>query len=359
MVKNSVKYQRAKNTFYTDVKKEVDKYLTEEKITKSRKYIILKFFFYFCLFVLFYLNIFNPEINSNLYLFILNYLFLGLTGILLAINTAHDCVHNTLSTNKKINDFIFYIVFNLQGINSELWKKRHVASHHIYPNIDGSDAEIEPNPFIRITKTQKKKTYQKYQHFYAIFLYFFYILHWILIKDFHYLFKKNLGSLKNLKYSKKFIFELILLKLLYISYMILIPYYFTSLSLSIILLAYLIMSLTTSLFFVLTLIISHLSMETKYPTPNEEGLLSYDYFEHQIAACLDFHPTSKLANWIFGGFNSHTAHHLFPNIPHTIYTEITPIIQKQSLKHNMLYKKLPIHKAIKSHFRYLKYMGEG
>lgn len=359
MVKNQIKFQRAKNSFYKDLKEEVDSFLSKETIEKARKMIVIKFTFYFSLFILFYINIFNPHIDSNIYLFIINYVLLGLTGILLAINTAHDCVHNTFSKSKKVNDFVFYIVFNLQGINYRLWQKRHVASHHIYPNIDGSDAEIEQNPFVRITKTQKKKSYQQYQHFYAIFLYFFYILHWILIKDIHYLFKKNLGSLKNLKYTKKFIIELVSLKLFYFGYMIFIPYYFTDFSLGTIIVTYLIMSLTSSIFFVLTLIISHLSMETSFPTADEEGKLPYDYFEHQLAASLDFHPTSKMANWIFGGFNSHTAHHLFPNLPHTVYTEITPIIQKYSKKYDMLYKELPIPKAIKSHFRYLKVMGEG
>jgi hypothetical protein len=83
------------------------------------------------------------------------------------------------------------------------------------------------------------------------------------------------------------------------------------------------------LFFVLTLIISHLSLETDFPKADDQGYLPYDYYEHQLAVSLDYHPTSRLANWIFGGFNSHAAHHLFPGLPHTVYTIITPAIKKQ------------------------------
>ncbi|WP_148043540.1 MULTISPECIES: hypothetical protein [unclassified Chryseobacterium] len=74
---------------------------------------------------------------------------------------------------------------------------------------------------------------------------------------------------------------------------------------------------------VVTLIISHLSLETDFPKADDNGYLPYDYYEHHLAVSLDYHLTSKLANWIFGGFNSYATHSLFPDLPHTVYTVIT------------------------------------
>ncbi|MFK8103195.1 MAG: fatty acid desaturase [Saprospiraceae bacterium] len=59
----------------------------------------------------------------------------------------------------------------------------------------------------------------------------------------------------------------------------------------------------------------------------------------------------------FGGFNSHAAHHLFPKIPHTLYTEVTPYIQKYAARYNLPYHQLSMLAAIRSHFLYLKKLG--
>lgn len=164
--------------------------------------------------------------------------------------------------------------------------------------------------------------------------------------------------MKNLSYSWLFILEVIILKVLYFSFILLVPCYFSDLSFFHWGIAFLIMHSFISLFFVLTLIISHLTTKTSFPTPDNNGVLPTSYHEHQLSVSLDYHPTSRFANWIFGGFNSHAAHHLFPNLPHTLYTYITPAIQKTAMKFSMPYNQLPIMKAVKSHFKYLKNLGE-
>ncbi|UEQ79187.1 fatty acid desaturase [Chryseobacterium arthrosphaerae] len=118
------------------------------------------------------------------------------------------------------------------------------------------------------------------------------------------------------------------------------------------------MHLTISLFFVLTLIISHLSLETDFPKADENGYLPYDYYEHQLAVSLDYHPTSRLANWIFGGFNSHAAHHLFPGLPHTVYAIITPAIKKAAVRNNFPYHEKSIVNAVLSHYQYLRKLSK-
>ena len=121
--------------------------------------------------------------------------------------------------------------------------------------------------------------------------------------------------------------------------------------------AFLVTHAVISIFFVLTLIISHLCEETEFPLPDETGRLPYDFQRHQLAVSLDYHPTSRLANWVFGGFNSHAAHHLFQHYPHTLYPALSRAIQATCREYDWPYNALPIPQAIASHFRYLKKMS--
>jgi linoleoyl-CoA desaturase len=355
----SIKIKFKKNTspFYADLSKAVTAILTDRVIKKARAIMLQKFFLYLIAYLLLYLGIYIPFVNANIILLTFNYILLGLAGILLAFNCAHDCVHNTFSKNKQVNKRVFYWVFTLQGVNAQLWHKRHIASHHIFPNVDGCDADIDDNPFMRLSPRHKLRKHQKYQHVYALLLYSVYTLHWIFIKDIIYLKKKNLANLKNQQYSLAFVAAFIFSKMLYLMVLVVLPALLTAASIQQILIAFLVMHIVISLFFVLTLIISHLCMETEFPQINAKGELPYDYYEHQLAVSLDYHPESKWANWIFGGFNSHTAHHLFPNLQHSLYTHITPLIKQKAAKYNLPYNEKTIPQAIRSHFRYLKKMG--
>ena len=67
-----------------------------------------KFFLYWIAYLVLYLGIYIPFIHANIILLTFNYILLGLAGILLAFNCAHDCVHNTFSKNKQVNKTVFY-----------------------------------------------------------------------------------------------------------------------------------------------------------------------------------------------------------------------------------------------------------
>ncbi|MGX7666510.1 fatty acid desaturase family protein [Flavobacterium pedocola] len=354
---DKIKFKKNASPFYAELKNEVNELLNSDIRNKAEKKMWIKFTCYVLVYTALYYSVYQPFVNSNLYYLILCYILFGLTGILLAFNCAHDCVHNTFSKNKRVNKVVFYLVFNLQGVNSHLWRKRHIASHHIFPNVDGCDADIDDNLFMRLSPNHKLRKHQKYQHLYAVLLYFAYTLHWIFIKDFIYLNKKDLANIKNQTYSFVFILEFIFLKLMYLTLFIVLPVLFTQATFKQIVLAFLIMHLVISIFFVMTLIISHLCLETEFPKVDENGELPYDYYEHQLAVSLDYHPENKLANFIFGGFNSHTAHHLFPNMQHTLYTQITPLIKEKTKKYNLPYHEKSIPEAILSHFKYLKKLG--
>jgi linoleoyl-CoA desaturase len=356
--KQKLKFRKNNSNFYQALNEKVKNKVSIAMRKKAQRLMYIKFTFYSLIFVLSYIYLFKSYPSQHPVYLILNYIVLGLSGILLAFNASHDAVHGTFSKYRYLNQMVYYITFNLQGVNANLWRKRHIASHHLFPNVDGCDADIDDNPFIRLSLQQEPKLHHRLQHIYAPLLYTFYTLHWILIKDFIYLFKKSLANLHDLNWTFKDLLELLLWKAIYFSYMIVIPMLYTDHTWIGILLSFFIMHLIISLFFVFTLIISHLCMETEFPMATAEGQLPYTFHEHQLAVSLDYNPTSKLANWIFGGFNAHSAHHLFPKMPHTLYATITPLIKETAHEYNLPYHELSMHKAIYSHLRYLKAIGK-
>lgn len=352
-----LKYPTDQSGFYQDLKETVQARITQNVHKKAVVLLWVKLCFYSALFCSSYSCLYLFDHSGNVFLLSLNYIFIGLAGILLAFNASHDAVHNTFSARKYINNIIYTLTFNLQGVNGYLWRIRHKASHHVFPNVDGCDSDIDDNALLRLSPTQPWFWWHKHQHCYATILYIFYTLHWILIKDFVYLKKENLANLKNQKHSIANVFSLLAWKLFYFFYMIGAPVLIGRYNLWSVLICFFIMHAFVSIFFVLTLIISHLCLETKFPVPDENGVLPHGFHRHQLEVSMDYHPTSKLANWIFGGFNSHSAHHLFATLPHTLYVKITPLIKQTSMKYNYDYNELTLIGGVRSHYGYLKKLG--
>ncbi|MFK8101349.1 MAG: fatty acid desaturase, partial [Saprospiraceae bacterium] len=195
-----IKFQRKKSNFYEALSTEVNAKLSPALRLRAKKTLHLKLMFYSFLFVGCYSFLFTNIVASHYAFFVISYTLFGLSGILLAFNASHDAVHHTLFRNKTLNEILHYLIFNLQGVNATLWKNRHLASHHIFPNVAGCDADIDDNPFIRLSDTHPQKKLHRFQHLYALFLYCLYTLHWILIKDFVYLRKKRVANMTNLHY---------------------------------------------------------------------------------------------------------------------------------------------------------------
>ncbi len=353
-----IRFPKQSNSFFSSLKRRVEERVTKNNLLRKAKIELwAKFLFYSCLFVGFYLLLLFAQ-WQNTWCIILNYALLGMSGILLAFNSAHDSAHGTFSKKKWVNEIIFRFTFNLQGVNSYLWKMRHIASHHLFPNVDGCDADIDENVFLRLSPTHKKRTLHRYQHIYATVLYMFYTLHWVFIKDIGYLFTKNLSNLRDIKHPLIEVVRFFLWKGIYFTVFIVLPLY-VGYEMKTVLLAFVVMHFCTSILFVWTLIISHLTMETAFPVQDKEGFLPFNFYRHQLATSMDYRPRSFIMNWLLGGFNAHAAHHLFPKWPHTMNRHITFIIQRTAVEHNMPYNSKTFVGALRSHYAYLKVMGNG
>ena len=356
-MRKKILFKKDTDQFLLTLNKAVKEAFSKKDFVNANLLLWFKLFFYLTIFLgaiaILYLN----PYGDNYILLVCNYILIGASGTFLAFNSAHDACHGSFGKKKWVNGIIYHFIFNMNGISARLWQIRHLDSHHLFPNVDGCDADIDDNPLIRFSPNHRIRPLMKYQHIYAAFLYSFYLVIWIYAKDFFYLKKKDLANLINQQHPWWYTLELWLVKIVYLLYIVIIPIYLLDFSVSQILFAYLLMLMVDSNIFIHTLISTHFAMETKFPSIDEEGVLPYSYAQHQLETSLDYYPRSSFANFIFGGFNAHAAHHLFPDLPHTLYPKISSIIEPIAKEFGYTYNKLTLLTAIASHFRYLKMMG--
>src|SRR5205814_1826400 len=119
---------------------------------------------------------------------------------LLAINIGHDAAHHVLTRRPALDDLIQALSFTLLGVNAYLWRLRHTRSHHVFPNVNGCDIDIDDNHFVRLSPNQPWRPHFRFQHLYAPLAYVFVALHTVLWQDFVYLFKKRLANMTDLKH---------------------------------------------------------------------------------------------------------------------------------------------------------------
>jgi linoleoyl-CoA desaturase len=317
--------------------------------TKITVFLVIKFLIYFSLMVVAYGLLFTIQ---NPILFLICFIIFGVVSLLFGFNFSHDFSHNTVFKNKKLNNFCFTAIYTLVGAHAAAWKKRHINSHHFAPNVEGYDSDLEISNLIRLTPESKQYSFHRFQHIYAPFAYTSYSLFWFFIKDFVNLFSKK----TNANFTYHFIFWL--QKTAYLTYILVLPLFFSHQNYWIVFAGFLLMHIFQSLFLLFTFLMTHHVEATHYPTTDKDGFINSSWFMNQIKSSNDMHPFSELANFIFGGFNNHIAHHLFPNIHHIHYPKLNRILYK-ILEENEIYPNQTTYfGGIVSHLRLLKSRGE-
>ena len=281
----------------------------------------------------------------------------GISALLLAINVAHDAAHHSLTPHRWLNNLLKTAIFTLLGANAYLWQLRHVKSHHVFPNVNGCDIDIDDNCFLRLSPNQSLRGYHRYQHVYAPFIFWLVDIHTVFYQDFVYLFKKRLANMMHIKHDAK---EYVLFagcKILYLCIVFFVPVIVMDRPWWHILIGALVMTFVVSATFVTLLIGTHFAEETEFPAVDANGRLPYSWAYHALATSLDWNPNSRVANFLVGGANAHAAHHLFPTVAHVHYVPISGIIQKAAREFAMPYHQTTFLGMVASHFRFLRKMG--
>lgn len=345
------------DVFYEDLREQLNKYL---KVNNFDGYANWQVWLKAALYGGIYLGLYilllmgNLSVSSALW----TWAGLGFFGILLGLNFSHDAAHDSITPYKRLNKMLYYLTFSALGGNAYLWQLRHVQSHHIFPNVDDCDADIDDNPFIRLSPYKPLLRRHRFQHLYAPIVYLFYTLNWIFIKDFQILRKKRLANLRNIRHPKFEIVFFFAAKIIYVLLMLALPLFFSGLSAGVVLAGFFVMHAVSSYAFVFGLVASHFSDGRAFPKVDDKGFLDQSWSRHQVAVSLDYHATKRWANWIFGGFNAHVAHHLFPTLSHVHYPEISKLIAEMAPKYELPYQNTSWVKAVAAHFRYLKQLGQ-
>jgi linoleoyl-CoA desaturase len=281
----------------------------------------------------------------------------GLFALLLAINVGHDAAHHSLVRGSALNQILQCFAFLPLGVDAYLWRLRHARSHHMFPNVNGCDIDIDHNPFFHLSPNQPSRWYFRYQAYYAPLMYCLVALHTIWWQDFVYLRKKNLANLRDLRHSRARYAQFAACKLAYVSLVILGPLIVARLPWRDVLANYIAANFAVSLAFVFLLIGTHFSTEAEFPVPAEDGSLPFSWAEHVLRTSVDWNPQSAVTFWI-GGINAHAAHHLFPHLPHVYYARISPLIAETAREFGLPHHCTDFAGVVGSHFRFLRQMSE-
>ncbi|RZJ67164.1 MAG: acyl-CoA desaturase [Flavobacterium sp.] len=294
--------------------------------------------------------------NSGLTFWLL-YLLFQISGLLIGFCLGHDASHNTAFRNKKANQVLHFFSFLTVGIDPLLWGLRHIRSHHLYANVEGSDIDIDKNPFLRLAPSHPWQKKHNYQHIYAPFVYMLALLHSVFMGDWIYLFSSEYEWMRKGFPKREMFIRFFAFKILYFTLVLAIPILLTDFSIWFVILTFATTSAFTSLLFVIMLVGTHFFEEAEYFEPEGDELES-SWAIHQLKTSCDWNPNNAFARILSGGSNCHAAHHLFPNICHTNYSDINDIIAQTTSEYKLPYHKMSLGEMMKSHFRHLRAMGK-
>jgi linoleoyl-CoA desaturase len=271
----------------------------------------------------------------------------------------HDANHGAYSSSQQVNDLIGYSL-NLLGGAAFNWKIQHNLLHHTYTNVSSHDEDIKDRAIMKFNPHSKRKSIQRFQHFYAFFFYGLITIYWVLAKDLvQYLLFKKIGMNKNTASENlMLLFRISLMKILYLLVMLVIPVYLLDKSTGLWIGGFFLMHFTAGIILTLVFQMAHSVEGTVHPLADEEGKISSDWAIHQMQTTVNFSRGNRLLSWYLGGLNYQVEHHLFPRICHVHYPAISVIVEKTAREFGVPYlENKTFGEAFLSHVRYLKQLG--
>ncbi len=277
----------------------------------------------------------------------------GISILLFALNASHDAAHGSFSSHHWLNTLVLYLPFSVLGVDPEMWRTRHLKSHHKFPNIDHCDADIDENPFVRLSPHQPRRPWQRFQHWYAWFLYLIVAFHAAWIQDFNYMKRTSLANMDDWHEQTPSWIRFLLLKVPNVLLFYVMPIAFLPFTWWQILIGIAIVQGLVSLLFILPLIGTHFSTQATFPTI-QDGRVGCSYVTHQVMTSVDWYPFSRIWCGLIGGLNAHAAHHLFPKVSHRHYSWISKEIADFCDETNLTHHHVDLFTAIRSHWGFLR-----
>ncbi|WP_109830894.1 fatty acid desaturase family protein [Reichenbachiella versicolor] len=283
---------------------------------------------------------------------------LGMAGI--GLSVMHDAIHGSYSSNSTINK-IFGYTLNLVGGNALNWRIQHNVKHHTHTNVEGHDEDIDPKAILRFSPNSPLKPIHRFQFIYAWFFYALGTFFWVTFKDFGKIIRYTKEGLLK-KHTQSVTSEYLILlvsKVLYYTYIIGVPVYFTSYTGGEIFLGFLIMHLAAGMGLAVIFQPAHLMSDVVFPAPNNEGQLQYSWLVHQLYTTVNFANRNSVLTWYCGGLNFQIEHHLFPHICHVHYPALSKIVKKTAKEFHLPYLSIDtFFGSLSAHTHMLKKLGK-
>ncbi len=356
-LKGKVKFQKNNNQFFITLKKRVNNYFEEEKISRHANFsMVFKTLFFLIAYIggLLSLIIFTPVFSVAVIIWIL----LGLAKSGIGMCVMHDAVHGAYSANKTINKILGWTL-HLTGGAVHNWKLQHNILHHTYTNITHMDDDIDAKVVLRLSPHIIFKRFHKLQYIYVTFIYSITTLYWVLLKDFVQFVKytKNGVNPYKPKQNKILFAKIVIIKFGYLFCFIVLPI-LAGLPVWQVLSGFLIMHIVAGLVLTLVFQLAHVVEGSAHPMPNEAGIIENNWAIHQMNTTVNFSRDNKLLSWFVGGLNFQVEHHLFPKICHIHYPKIADIVKQTAEEFGIPYlENKTFATALVAHYKLLKDFG--
>ena len=284
--------------------------------------------------------------------FLLAYVAHGLGHVFIVLNIGHDANHHAISEKLGVNRVLSYTM-DLCGINSYMWRIMHHRAHHYCINVHGEDEAIDGRGLLRFSPFAPMRRKHRYQHLYAPLLYSLYSLDHVFLKDFR--FFAVPPTLKPIKHPLREWAILVAGKVLYLGYMLGVPIFLVGHAPVIVVMSFVATHAVIGLSVVMVFQITHVLAGASFPEAVGRGP---SFTAHVFATTQDCAPDNPVLSWLVGGLNRQVIHHLYPNICHTHYGNLTNILRVASEEFAMPYRQTGSFRgALKQHFLLLKGLG--
>jgi len=342
-------------SFSKVLRKRINAYFKENKLSKKGSTpMFLKTLAMFTFYFGPYLALLTLEPGVALTLVFFFVMGLGMSGI--GMSVMHDAVHGAYHSKKWVNRLLGSSIYLISG-NVTTWRLQHNVLHHTYTNIEGLDEDLETRGLIRLHPSQPWKEMHKKQAWYAPFLYGLLTLNWVVMKDFSQILRyEKMGIANFTKQEKRREWAiLVATKLLYFTLFVTLPLILIPVAWYWVVLGFVLMHFTAG--FVLSFIfqLAHVVDHVDSFNMPMSGKMDDAWMEHQMRSTSNFARKNKLLSWYVGGLNYQVEHHLFPNICHIHYPQISKIVKQTAQEFSIPYNEhKTFREAIAAHMNSLR-----
>lgn len=285
-------------------------------------------------------------------------LSLGLASAGIGFNIMHDANHGAFSKGSRANRLLGYTV-DFLGASSYVWRYKHNVLHHTYPNLVGTDDDIDIGPLARLAPNQPHLGIHRWQHLYMWPLYAWICVKWHWLDDFKQVAQGRIGEHAFPRPKGGALWAFVGLRALFFVWALVLPPIILGWAKA--LTFYFISMWTLGLMLAVVFQLAHCVEEAHFLDTthlSSDTPLTVDFAQLQLDTTVDFARGNRLITWYLGGLNYQAVHHLFPRISHVHYPQISLIVEQVCAEHEQIYRCAgSFPQALGSHYRWLKRMG--